>query len=405
MRIALLSPHFPMEMPHFTRGLAEVGAEVVGVGDTPQELLPPDVKRHLSHYIRVPALLDAHTALKVAAPQLAKLRVDQVECLWEVGVELAAALRQTLGLPGQTPSDALAFRDKDLMKQRVERAGLRVPHHARVRSQGEAWAAAERIGYPLIVKPIDGAGTRDTYRADNAAELTAVLRRTAHVPEMSVEEFIDGEEFTYDTVCVGGKVLFDSIAQYHPKPLLARTQEWLSPAQIVVRDPHIPQLQDGVAFGRNVLAAMGMQTGFTHMEWYRKSSGEIVFGEIAARSPGGRLVDQMNFANDFDVYREWARAVALGHISAQPQRRYHVAAVFKRARGQGRITRVEGIDAVRRKLGSALVVDDLLPIGAHRRDWKQTLISDGTLMVRHPDYQTTLSMMEMLVRDVTVYAG
>lgn len=394
-----------MEMPHFTRGLAEVGATVIGVGDTPQELLPAEVKQHLSHYVRVPALLDEAAALRTALPQLERLRVERVECLWEVGVDLAAHLRAGLGLPGQQPDDARAFRDKDLMKQRLERAGLRVPHHARVRSRDEALAAAERIGFPVIIKPIDGAGTRDTFRADTQAELEAALRRTAHVPEMSLEEFIDGEEFTYDTVCHHGKVLFDSIAQYHPRPLISRTQEHISPAQLVLRDPHIPQLRDAVQFGRDVLRAMGMDTGFTHMEWYKKSSGELVFGEIAARSPGGRLVDQMNYANDFDVFREWARTVVHGRFEAPIARRYHVAAVFKRARGQGRISRIEGLDRVRKLLGPSLVVEDLLPMGAQRRDWKQTLLSDGTLMARHEDYRTALQMMQVLAEGVTLFAS
>ncbi len=84
------------------------------------------------------------------------------------------------------------------------------------------WAAAERVGYPLIVKPIDGAGSADTYRADSAAELDSILPMIRHVPLVSVEEFIDGEEFTYDTICAGGQVLFENICQYHPRPLATR---------------------------------------------------------------------------------------------------------------------------------------------------------------------------------------
>lgn len=392
-------------MPHFTRGLAEVGAQVYGLGHDPLESLAPEVRRYLAGYIRVPNLLDEESAVRHALPQLQRLAPDRVECLWEVGVELAARLRQALGVVGQRPEDARAFRDKDLMKQRLEVAGLRVPRHAKVRTAAEVRAAAERIGYPLIVKPIDGAGTRDTHRVDDAAALEVVLRKVAHVPEMSVEEFIDGEEFTYDTVSIGGKVAFDSVAQYHPRPLLSRTQEWLSPAQIVLRDPHIPQLQDAVKFGRAVLAAMGMGTGFTHMEWYRKGNGEIVFGEIAARAPGGRLVDQMNFANDFDVYREWARSVCWGAFEQAPARKYHVTCVFKRAVGQGRIQQIAGLQEVKARLGGALVAVDLLPIGAQRRDWKQTLLSDGCLIARHEDYATTLKIQEMLIRDVRLTAG
>ena len=47
-----------------------------------------------------------------------------------------------------------------------------------------------------------------------------------------------------------------------------------------------------------VIAALGFSSGFTHMEWYRKYDGEVVFGEIGARPPGARVVDLMNFATD-----------------------------------------------------------------------------------------------------------
>lgn len=404
MRVAFISPNYPPEMPEFTRGLAEVGAEVIGIGHDAVEAIAPQVRQYLAGYVRVPNLLDLDVAVRHAVPQLQRMRLDRIECLWEVGVELAAALREALNVPGQSSEDARAFRDKATMKQRLERAGLRVPKHGRATNQEEIVAHAERIGFPLIVKPIDGAGTRDTHRVDNAAELASVVRKVAHLPEVSVEEYIDGEEYTYDTVCINGRPRFDSVAQYHPRPLISRTQQWVSPAQIVLRDPHIPQLADAVQFGRNVLQAMGMGTGFTHMEWFRKSNGEIVFGEIAARAPGGRLVDQMNYANDFDVYREWARCVCWHSFDATVHRRYHVAAVFKRAIGEGRIRDISGLQAARRRLGKGLVVEDLLPIGAQRRDWKQTLLSDGCLIARHPDYATITEMMRVLVEDVRLYA-
>lgn len=404
-----------MEMPRFTRGLAEVGAQVYGLGDFPLEHIPDETKRWLTDYLQVPTLGDEESVVQHALPALRRLKPDRVECLWEVGVELAARLRAELGIPGLGPDDARDFRDKDRMKARLERAGLRVPRHARVRSLEDLHAAARHIGFPLIVKPIDGAGTRDTFKLSNEEELQAVLPKIRHVPEMIAEEFIEGDEFTYDTVCIGGNPVFESIAQYHPNPLQSRTLEWISPAQIVLRDPHIPQLADAVDFGRKVLRVMGMGTGFTHMEWFRKpvrsgqynqpnQQSEVVFGEIAARAPGGRLVDQMNYANDFNVYREWARAVCWHTFEQTPQRRYHCAAVFKRAQGRGRITRIEGLEEVKREVGSALVSEELLPIGAERRDWKQTLLSDGVLIARHRDHDGMLHVMDRLVTGVRMYA-
>ena len=280
-----------------------------------------------------------------------------------------------------------------------------VAKNALVRTATEALVAAAAIGYPVVIKPVAGAGTADTHGVRNAAELRDVMATMGHVREASVEEYIDGDEFTYDTVTIEGEPAFESIAQYHPRPLESRTQEWISPAQLVFRDPHQPALMDGVRLGRGVLKALGMGSGFTHMEWFRKSNGEVVFGEIGARVGGAKLADMMNFANDFDVFREWARAVCWHSFEATPLRRYNVACVFKRALGSGRIQRIEGLGALRAYCGPRLIVEDLLPLGHPRRDWKKTLLSDGCVIMRDPDYGRCVDMMNAAVSGLRVYAG
>ena len=55
------------------------------------------------------------------------------------------------------------------------------------------------------------------------------------------------------------------------------------------------------------------------------------------------------------------------------ERRYNAAVIFKRARGQGRIRRYEGLEAILTEFGSHIVDIDLNPIGAPRKDWKKVL--------------------------------
>ena len=127
-------------------------------------------------------------------------RFELVECLWEPYMLLAAHLREAFGLSGMTVDQTVPFRDKERMKQQIDAAGIRTPRHASATTVSGVWDAAEWIGYPIIVKPIAGAGSADTYRVGSAAELNDVLPMLRHIPEISVEEFVDGEEFTYDTV-------------------------------------------------------------------------------------------------------------------------------------------------------------------------------------------------------------
>ncbi|MCH9650127.1 MAG: ATP-grasp domain-containing protein [Deltaproteobacteria bacterium] len=406
MKVLMFSPGFPAEMPRFTRGLAQAGAQVLGLGDQPEAMLPQEAKDHLSAYLRVPNLWDEDAVIRAVSDWIRPMgELDRVECLWEPGMMLAARLRQALGVPGMTPDQTVLFRDKEAMKQALDAAGIRTPRHASARTAGEMRFAAERIGYPLIIKPIAGAGSADTYRVEDATELERVLRLVRHVPEVSVEEFIDAHEFTFDTICSGGEILFENIAWYRPNVLVARSLEWVSPQTVNLRDLSTPQLEAGRQLGRKALKALGFETGFTHMEWFLKEDGEAVFGEIGARPPGARSVDIMNYTCDTDVYVGWAEAACFGRFSQPTHRLYNAAVIFKRAQGEGRIQRVEGLEHLLAHFGEHVVCVDLLPQGHPRRNWKQTLLSDGYLIVRHPDLQATTEMADRVGSELQMYAG
>jgi biotin carboxylase len=405
VNVLMISPGYPAEMAFFTRGLAQAGVTVIGLGDQSADALPPAARDALTHYIQVGSLADDLGVMATVRDLVRQVDIHQVECLWEPYMVLAARLREDLGLPGLTVAQTVPFRDKEQMKQLLDAAGLRTPWHTEARTVADVWAAAERVGYPLIVKPVDGAGSADTYRADSATELDAVLPMIRHVPVVSVEEFIDGEEFTYDTICAGGQVLFENICQYHPRPLLTKMHEWISPVTLALRDLDEPGLRGGRELGVNVIRALGFRDGFTHMEWYRKADGEVVFGEIGARPPGARTVDVMNYATDADLFTAWAEAVTHGRISQPVTRRYNAASIFKRASGAGRITEIAGLDQLLAEYGEHVAAVELLPIGAPRRDWRATLIADGMVIIRHPDLASALEIAQRFAADLRLYAA
>jgi hypothetical protein len=179
----------------------------------------------------------------------------------------------------------------------------------------------------------------------------------------------------------------------------------VSPQTLSYRDVDDPRVAGGRAMGEQVLKALGLETGFTHMEWYKKSDGEVVFGEVAARPPGARTVDLMNFASDVDLFAGWAEAEVHGTFSLNIERKYNCACITKRAHGQGRIQRVEGMDRVRERCGDAIMAVDLIPVGQPRRDWKATLLSDGYVSLRHPDWKETMAMADFVGEQLNLYAG
>jgi hypothetical protein len=403
--VLFLSPGYPAEMPFFTRGLAAVGARVFGVGDQPAAALPSDARSALADYLQVANLWDEDAVVNAVRGWLRGRSLDRVECLWEPGVVLAARLREAFGAQGMRVEAAVKFRDKELMKAALDRAGVRTPKHGRARNVAEAKAARERIGFPLIIKPIAGAGSADTYTARDEREFERALELTRHVPEVSVEEYIEGEEFTFDTITARGEILFHNICWYRPKPLVARLNEWVSSQSVALRDIDVPHLQKGRALGREVLRALDFESGYTHMEWFLTPKGEAVFGEIGARAPGARLVHGMNYTCDADFFVGWAEAVCFGRLSQPTHKKYNAACIFKRAVGSGRILRYEGLETLLARYGEHIPVVDLNPLGAPRRDWKNSVVGDGWFVARHPNLELTLEIADRIGTDLRIVAG
>jgi formate-dependent phosphoribosylglycinamide formyltransferase (GAR transformylase) len=405
MDVLMISPGFPPEMPYFTRALAAVGARVLGIGDQHKEALAPEVRAALTAYHRVPDLWNEDAVVDEVLRELGGRTVDRVECLWEPAMILAGRLRDRLGVPGLSAEESRVLRDKESMKAALDAAGIRTPHHYRARSADEVRNAAERTGYPLIIKPIAGAGSADTHRVREPGELARALELVRHVAEVSVEEFIEGEELTYDTISADGRVLFENVAWYRPNPLVARQNEWISPQAVCLRDLSRPEIAGGVELGRRVLRALNIRSGFAHMEWFRKADGEVVFGEIGGRPPGGRLVHVMDFSCDCDLFIGWAEAVVRGSISQDLAKKHNAAIIFKRARGNGRtITRIEGLDGLQRSLGPHLAAVELTQPGRPRVDWRQVVSGDGWVVVRHPELGTALELADRVSSELALYA-
>lgn len=404
MNILVIQPGFPAEIPYFVRGLSRMGARVFGVGDQPEAMLPQVAKEGLSAYLQVPQLWDAKRLLQALADWDLPIKIDRVECLWEVGMELTALVRQAFEVPGMSPEQTVLFRDKNQMREALNRGGVRNPRNAKARTNTEVKQFAQEIGFPVIIKPIAGAGSADTYRINTPEELDQTLNRLGHLEEVLIEEFVQGTEFTFDTICANGKILFHNVTHYIPTMLESRSNESVSPTTIVLKDSSKEQFPLAYKLGESVITTLGFQTGFTHSEWFRTPKGEGVFCEIAGRPPGGYIGELINYSCDTDIYNAWAEAIIHGRISQPIERKYNASIVFKRAHGQGRIQKIEGVEDVYQKYGSAIIRHEFTPVGAPRKDWKKSLISDGFMILRHPNYDKTVEISEYIANHVHLYA-
>jgi formate-dependent phosphoribosylglycinamide formyltransferase (GAR transformylase) len=314
-----------------------------------------------------------------------------------------AECRRALGVRGTDPATADLFRDKSRMKDELRRHGLPCARHRLVRSWPEAEAFAQEVGFPLILKPPAGMGSRNTWRVKDADQLGAALRASrmsAERPALA-EEFLRGSEHSFETITVGGEVRFASASHYDPSCIEVVENPWIKWVVVLPQEQDDdPELVEARALAIRAVEALGLETGFTHMEWFKKDDGSLAIGEIAARPPGAHLVLANSYAHDADLYRAWARAVVDDAFDGPWRRKYAVGVAYLRGGGAGRrVSRVLGVEEAQRRVGE-LVVEVRLPArGSPRADSYE---GEGFVMVRHPDTATVRRAMSAVIETIQV---
>jgi formate-dependent phosphoribosylglycinamide formyltransferase (GAR transformylase) len=407
MNIVFVEPAFPANQRQFVRGLAAVGATVIGVGDRPADWLDDELRGWLFDYVQVGNVTDADELTAAVRAIQSTLWVDRIEATIEAHTMTAAVVREACGIPGTSVQTTWLCRDKPSMKQALRDAGVPTAASAAVDSAQEAKAFADAVGYPLILKPRSGAGAMDTMRVDSDAELAVALESFGdkHVSSIAIEEFVEGHEGFYDTIAIDGGVAVDFATHYYPNVLEAMRTRWISPQFISTnRIDSAEGYADIRELGRRVIEVLGIQTSATHMEWFSGPKG-LRFSEIGARPPGVGAWDLYAAGNDMDIYREWANAIVHGVIDTRPSRQYAAGIVALRPERDGRITGYSGLEDVDTRYGE-WVIDAFLPdVGTPTQPVEAGYMANAYLRMRHPDYDTLRGMLDHVGRTVHVYAA
>jgi hypothetical protein len=216
-----------------------------------------------------------------------------------------------------------------------------------------------------------------------------------------LEEFLTGEEGSYDSVMVDGKIVWDSISRYLPTPLEVLRNPWIQWVVLLPRDIGGTEYDAIRDIAPVALRALGLETGFTHMEWFRRPDGSVAVSEVAARPAGGQLTAMLCYAHDFDFYRDWAQLMVHGTFTP-PQRGWAAGTAYLRGQGSGHVRAVHGLDRLPAEV-SSLVVESRLPAPGQMSS--ASYEGDGYVIVRHPDTATVTDAMRRLVTGVRVELG
>lgn len=403
MFVIFVAPFFSpaaTQMIEAALGLSHVRVAVVAqqaLGD-----LPPAVASRLTGHWRVEDVTNADQ-LEWAVQSLARQHGAVSRCFaaYEQTQLPLALVRERLRIPGLPSSAAYNFRDKARMKDVLRAAGVPVARHQLVHEAADARRFVGEIGFPIVVKPPAGAGAKATERVRNVDELEAVLARYAPSAQdpMLAEEFLRGTEHSLETVSIDGRPVWHSLTRYAPTPLEVLETPWIQWTVLLPREADDAAYDDIRGLGDRALRALGMTTGVSHCEWFRRPDGSVAISEIAARPPGANMTTMISRANDMDFVGAWVRLMIDG-VFVPPTRRYAVGTAYLRGQGQGVVAAIEGLEVVQRELGQ-LICDYRLPsIGQMPTGSYE---GEGFIIVRHPDTGVVQDALARIISLVKVH--
>ena len=362
MNFIFISPNFPHTYWQFCDRLQRNGVNVLGIGDAPYDMLEENLKRSLTEYYRVDSLENYDEVYRAVAFFAFKYgRIDWIESMNEYWLEQDARLRTDFNITTGIREERIRFiKEKALMKQIYEENGIPTARQHLVSTLQEGKAFAEKVGFPLIVKPNIGVGATDTWKIEDMEELETFYADPPEVPYV-MEEFIEGEICSYDAI-------LDSVCE----PLFESMTVWPPVMDIVNRDldlmyytcPRVPEKLR--ALGRRTVKAFGVSRRFVHLEFFRLTkakpglgeAGDFAALEVNMRPAGGYTPDMMDFAHSTDVYQIYADMVVLDR-RMMPEADEHFYCVYA-SRKDGHVYR-HTHQEIMEKYGSVMMMQEEMP--------------------------------------------
>ncbi|ROR83491.1 Biotin carboxylase [Plantibacter flavus] len=296
--------------------------------------------------IEIPSIRDVTAAAAALRTVLCKGPVDRLLHPFELGQSVAGYLRSLYGIPGMGFQTANVFTNKFAMKEAYKKAGLpSAPAHITYSPEGIG-AAAQTLGWPVIVKPMLGGGSMDVHRLDGPESLRELLTapeyesfRALTVP-LVVEPFVEVlAEFHCDGIVIDGAIVFAEASEYLA-PLLDCPPEFNGSFFLAAGDPLRASI---LTLHREAVRALDLRDGVTHMEFFRTPGG-ILAGEIACRPAGGAIPEAIEHAYGVDIWDAQLRIMLGEDPSVHPIRTEGCLVNYHLPVSPGRITGLTAVE-------------------------------------------------------------
>lgn len=289
--------------------------------------------------------------------RVARAYAGRIKGVITVGTDASltvAAVAGALGLVGIRYEAAENATHKLKMRNTFRAAGVSIPSYSGAWSIDEARAIAEKIGYPVVFKPVDNMGSRGVIRVENPAGVENAYRHAksnSTSGEVIIEEFVDGPELSIDALVYAGEIICTGVADR----IIARPPYFVELGH-TLPSAQPPEVVDAaIAEMRKAVTALGITYGAAKGDVKISARGPVI-GECAARLSGGWMSSHtFPLSTGYSMIRG-AIEIAIGRKPEIPALSRRI--VMERAviGTPGRITRIDGVAKASRISGVSEVI-------------------------------------------------
>lgn len=264
-------------------------------------------REFLTDVFAVPDLYDETTVRNVVGYLSRTIKFDKIIGLGEFDIEVAAALREHLRIPGMGETTARYFRDKLAMRMKALEEGIPVPDFVRILHHPEIKEFMERVPAPWVLKPRMGASSAKVKKIFHADELWTELEKLGDKQtSYLLEKYLPGDVYHVDSVVNDYSVVFAGVSKYGIPMLDLNTSGGIFTTRMIKKGSADDKALRAV--NSKVIKSFGLKHGATHIEYIKShDDGTMYFLEAGCRIGGARIPDVVWHATGVCMWHEWAR--------------------------------------------------------------------------------------------------
>lgn len=266
------------------------------------DYLPGNIAHKYSDEYHNVSIIDKEAVLALAR----ELQIDGIMSFAvDPGVVAAAYTAEQMGLPFQCSYEAACIlQDKSRFRQFLADNGFNVPNARGYNEADDALKDIDYFNWPVIVKPVDSAGSKGVTRVDDPADLPAAI---AHALDCSpsrhyiIEDFLEkaGPSMGDECFVVDGKLLYNAFYDQFfdneaVNPYAPSGEFWPS----AMSQEHEQEFKRDL---QRLFDLLHITTGMFNVECRVCTDGKAYLMEVSPRAGGNRLAEILNYAADVDI--------------------------------------------------------------------------------------------------------